>query len=137
MKHLALLASTSFLIGCADNDFNAVDQQPVQAAKQTVDVSSVDSAPTVTSFDSGDLATLAIPEMECPFGCFPRAKDALADIDGVAGVELVDQEQEGVINDRRVIVTFDGKVDGHAAIAALDSVNLPGASFEQATAGDN
>ena len=130
MKHVALLASTAFLIGCADDAFNAVETQHMEQTKQKTAAPSIDSLPMATSFNAGDSATLAIPEMKCPFGCFPKAEDALANIDGVAGVELVEQEQEGVINARRVVVTFDGKVDGHAAIVALDSVDLPGSSFE-------
>ncbi len=139
MKQFALLATAALLAGCADSatDTVATSDDTDNTAAMVAPETDVDSSTVAVSFDSGETASLAIPEMHCPFGCFPKAKDALESVDGVASVELVEQEEEGVINDRRVVVTFDGKVNSNDAIAALDAVELAGASFEQAAASDH
>ncbi len=132
MKYLALLATATLLIGCADQ---AIEM--VAGPETTSTAPEPDSAPMVASYEAGDSARLAIPEMHCPFGCFPAAKDALEKIDGISDVTLIQQKKEGVINDRRVVVTFDGTVDKQAAIAALDAVDLPGANFESNKTSEN
>ncbi len=137
MKHFALLVSTALLIGCADNAVETTSAPETNAANPKPDTPELDSTPVTTAFGAGQSATLEIPEMHCPFGCFPKAKDALEEIDGVASVDLVDQKEEDVIDDRRVVVTFDGSVDGRTAISALDAVDLAGASFESAKTSDN
>ena len=140
MKRLALLATAALLAGCADSATETVSTSGDAATDSTAMAApetEVDSSPVTVSFESGETVNLAIPEMHCPFGCFPKAKDALDGIDGVASVELVEQEEEGVINDRRVVVTFDGNVDSTTAIAALDAAALPGSSFEEKTTSDN
>ena len=132
MKYAALLATATLLVGCADQ---AVEMAAGPETASTASESG--STPMVASYSAGDAAKLAIPKMHCPFGCFPAAKDALKKIDGISDVTLVQQKKEGVIDDRRVVVTFDGTVDKQAAITALDAVDLPGASFEPNTSSAN
>ena len=135
MKNLALLAMVALMVGCADVNTapetadNAESQTTASEVAATPDV---DTAPVTTAFDAGTEATLAIPEMHCPFGCFPKAKDALEEVAGIASVELVPQKEEGAIDDRRVVVKFDGSVSADTALAALDAVELGGSSFETA-----
>ena len=128
MKRIALLASAVLLIGCADMAVETVSTSNADTQTEP-STPEVDSAPVLTSYEAGESVILAIPEMSCAVMCFPKAKDALEEIDGIAGIELVEQEEEGVINDRRVLVTFDGKVDSKTAITALDAVEMAGASF--------
>lgn len=135
MKHFALLTCAALLIGCGETAVDSVSDSAPEASSNAPEmaapaVDSVDSSAVTVSFDAGETATLAIPEMHCPFGCFPKAQDALEGVDGIASIELVTQKEEGVIDDRRVVVTFDGSVDSQSAIAALDTAGLPGASFE-------
>jgi copper chaperone CopZ len=148
MKHLVLLAAAAVLIGCtqtakdsvtsSETDSSETDSSETDsAATSDPTAAAVDSAPIATSYAAGDSVNLEVPEMHCPFGCFPKVKDALEEIDGIAGIELVKQEEEGAINDRRVVVTFDGAVDSQAAIAALDAVDMTGASFEKKETSDN
>jgi len=143
MKPFAMLALTALLAGCADSatDTAATTEPSAEGANETAAVSTsdtdVESGAVMASFDSGDSANLAIPEMHCPFMCFPKAKETLEEIDGVASVELVEQEEEGVINDRRVVVTFDGSVAADTAIAALEAVEFPGSSFETSAVSEN
>jgi len=127
MKRFALLVSTLLVAGCADTAIESGSgTSNLAPAKTQIDV------PVLVSFEAGETASLAVPEMHCPFGCYPSVKDTLEAIDGIAGVELVEQEEEGKINDRRVIVTFDGEVDSTVAVAALDDASFPGAKFETA-----
>ncbi len=142
MKHLVLLAAAAVLIGCTQTAKDSVtssetDSSETDSAATSDPTAAVDSAPIATSYAAGDSVNLEVPEMHCPFGCFPKVKDALEEIDGIAGIELVKQEEEGAINDRRVVVTFDGAVDSQAAIAALDAVDMTGASFEKKETSDN
>lgn len=136
MKPFALLASAALLIGCADTSVETVSTANVEPTTES-NTPENDSAPVLTSYEAGESVILAIPEMSCAVMCFPKAKDVLEEIDGIAAIELVEQEEEGVINDRRVLVTFDGKVDSKTAITALDAVEMAGASFAASETSNN
>ncbi|MGB7329512.1 MAG: heavy-metal-associated domain-containing protein [Rubripirellula sp.] len=56
--------------------------------------------------DSGTL-TLSVPEMMCPFSCYPRVKKTLESTAAVTSVELTPQKVEGEIDNRQVIVNYD------------------------------
>ena len=64
--------------------------------------------------------TLSVPEMHCPFACYPAVKKTLESDDTVSEVELAEQKEEGVIDNRQVIVKYDVGFDLDAAIASLD-----------------
>lgn len=70
---------------------------------------------------AGETETLVlhVPEMHCPFACYPAVKQTLEGDASVAGVELAEQKQEGVIDNPRVVVTVSDGFDADAAIAAL------------------
>jgi len=137
MKKFMLFASLLLLAGCADS---ATESSPAgvgpagagPAGSGTSDVGAPQVAATLASYEPGDKATLEVPEMHCPFACYPKVEKTLQGIEGIATVELVEQAEEGAINDPRVVVTFDGEVEGNKAIAALDSVNFTGSKFESA-----
>lgn len=130
MKRFALLASAALLIGCTQSATDTASGPDTGNAVTSDPAAEVSSEPVAVSFQPGDSATLEVPEMHCPFGCFPKVKDALEGVEGIAAIELVEQKEDGVIDDRRVVVTFDGAVDSTSAIAALDEVDMQGASFE-------
>ena len=130
MKRFALLASALLLAGCGNAVTDSGSGTGMSNPAPAHPAASEFSTPVLVSFNAGETTTLEVPEMHCPYACYPTVKEALEDIDGVAGVDLVQQEEEGTINDRRVVVTFDGAVDGAKAIAALDQVNFRGSSFE-------
>ena len=44
--------------------------------------------------------TLSVPKMHCPFACYPAIKKALEETDTVESVELAEQKEEGVIDNR-------------------------------------
>ena len=68
--------------------------------------------------DSGTL-TLDVPSMHCEFACFPRVQKALEDSEGVASVELAPQAEEGVLDNRQVIVNYEPGFDLAAALTSL------------------
>lgn len=131
MKNAMLFASLILLAGCADTPTDAPATGSA-AGSGTTDIRLPEAAATWASYEPGESSTLEVPEMHCPFACYPKVKKTLEGIDGIAAVELVEQAEEGVINDPRVVVTFDGEVNGDDAIAALDAVSFPGSQFEAA-----
>lgn len=72
--------------------------------------------------------TLNVPKMHCPFACYPSVKENLEKQDDVLSVELAPQKEEGIIDNRQVIVTYKQGFDPDKAIALLDSVGFEGAS---------
>lgn len=76
--------------------------------------------------DAGDLqpadtqvVTLRVPEMHCPFACYPAVKKALEAEPGVVGVDLAKQKQDGVIDNPEVKIQVSSDFDAQAAIDAL------------------
>ncbi|MEZ6040522.1 MAG: heavy metal-associated domain-containing protein [Planctomycetaceae bacterium] len=137
MKKLIGLLSFAILAGCGDSGTETVTTNPDTPAATSEDgeasqtpAAAVSQEPVMVAYKAGDNATLAVPEMSCQINCYPKVKKALEGITGVKSVELVPQEDEVVVNDRRVKIEFDGDVDGAAALTALDGAGYPGSSFE-------
>lgn len=63
--------------------------------------------------------TLSVPEMHCAFACYPKVKETLENSAGVREVELAEQKEEGVIDNRQVIVKYDAGFNLAQAIAQL------------------
>lgn len=72
-----------------------------------------------TMAEAGTL-TLAVPEMHCPFSCYPRVKETLEGSETVQSVELVPQKEEGVLDDRKVIVHYK------PGFSVTDALNMLG-----------
>ncbi len=70
---------------------------------------------------------LSVPEMMCPYSCWPKVKETLAGQPGVEAVQLAEQPAgtpEGEIKERVVELKLNGDFDTSAAIAALDKVSF-------------
>ena len=50
---------------------------------------------------------------------FPRVKETIESVEGVQAVELAEQKEEGVIDNRQVIVKYDTGFDVNAALTLL------------------
>jgi hypothetical protein len=72
--------------------------------------------------------TMNVPEMHCPFACYPSVKKNLESREDVMSVELAPQKEEGVIDNPQVIVTYREGFDPIGAIALLESVGFAGSS---------
>lgn len=67
-----------------------------------------ETAASTVSAPAGALETLtlSVPEMHCEFACFPKVKEALESVDTVQEVQLAEQKEEGVLDNRQVIVKY-------------------------------
>jgi copper chaperone CopZ len=64
-------------------------------------------------------ATLKVPTMSCPHGCWPTVKETLTAQPGVESVELAKQATADAIDNPVIHVKLNGKFDSKAAVAAL------------------
>ena len=69
--------------------------------------------------ESGTL-TLNVPDMHCPFVCYPTVKKTLEENSAVAEVQLTQQKVEGTIDNPQVIVKYDPGFDLQSAMAELE-----------------
>ena len=70
---------------------------------------------------------ISVPEMMCPFGCWPQVQKALAAQPGVEDVQLAEQPEgtpEGEIRERVVELKLNDDFDSEAAIAALRDIHF-------------
>ncbi|MEO8269421.1 MAG: hypothetical protein ABI557_06870 [Aureliella sp.] len=68
-----------------------------------------------------------VPDMMCPYSCWPTVQETLAAQPGVEAVQLAEQPvgtPEGEIRERVVELKLKGDFDAKAAIAALAKVNF-------------
>ncbi|MGB1709069.1 MAG: heavy-metal-associated domain-containing protein [Rubripirellula sp.] len=93
----------------------------VSYPKQSEPISSrtaTEPAPATLMTESGTL-TIAVPTMQCEMACFPRVKTTLEGNAGVQSVELAAQQEEGVLDNRQVIVSYDNGFNLDAALSSL------------------
>jgi periplasmic mercuric ion binding protein len=74
-----------------------------------------------------ELISLKVPSMHCPC-CYPSIKKTLEAEAGVAGVELAEQKEEGVIDNPVVLIKAGTNFDLEKAIATLEGTGFDGAS---------
>ncbi len=70
---------------------------------------------------------LSVPDMMCPYSCWPKVQETLAAQPGVEAVQLAEQPTgtvEGEIKERVVELKLSGDFDADAAIAALAKVSF-------------
>ena len=88
-------------------------------AQPAVDQVAPVSADKAATAESGTL-TLDVPDMHCPFVCYPTVKKTLEGNSAVAEVQLTPQKVEGTIDNPQVIVTYDPGFDIQSAMAELE-----------------
>ena len=119
-----LLCLTFGFVGC-DKPAESVPSVEPPASSGTTDAEPADD-------DSAAVETPAIrfvadtkfevPNMECPYSCYPKVKETLAALPGVESVQLAEQPEgtaEGVIETKVVELKLNGDFDADAAVAAL------------------
>ncbi len=101
-----------------------------EAGSATASVPSESQTPAATgiSFHTGDTVTVKVPEMHCPFYCYPKVEETLTDLGGIKKIELVKQKAEDKIDDPRIILEFDGDFDWDTATKALEEAGFAGAT---------
>ena len=74
-------------------------------------------------------ATLKVPTMMCPHGCWPTVKETLTAQPGVDSVVLAKQSSADAIDNPTVLVKLNGKFDSQAAVAALAKAGFENAEI--------
>lgn len=119
---VAVLAAVGIMVAIAKMPSKeTVVDQPVAATPtqgDTETASSIEASSGRVMTESGTL-TLHVPDMHCPFACYPAIKKALESSDTVEQVELAEQKVEGTIDNPQIIINFTDGFDVDAAIAAL------------------
>ena len=94
---------------------------PPNSEQSTREVASAatETASTAVMDDEGTL-TLAVPEMHCAVSCYPRVKELLENTEAVETVELATQKEEGMIDNRQVIVHYKPGFNVGQALTALE-----------------
>lgn len=75
--------------------------------------------------------TLSVPSMHCEFACYPRVKESIESVAGVTEVALDEQKEEGVLDNRQVVVSYDAGFDLTSALANLSSEGFKDADVVQ------
>lgn len=90
-------------------------QEPI-AASATAEV------PAGTAAEGAELqmTSLKVPGMHCPMACYPSVKKTLESEAGVQAVDLVEQKQEGTIDNPVVIIKHGAGFDLNQAVASLE-----------------
>jgi mercuric ion binding protein len=89
------------------------------ASDDSMNVASTPVSVTPNVMQEAGMLTLSVPEMHCAFACYPKVKESLESSQGVQGVELAEQQEEGAIDNRQVIVTYEAGFDVTTALALL------------------
>lgn len=107
---IAALAAVGIIAGVA--------MMPVSENSQaTQNVSAVSTSESVMS-EPGTLV-MRVPDMHCPFACYPAVKSTLEGTPAVESVELTEQKQEGAIDNPEIVIQYEAGFDVQAAIASL------------------
>ena len=70
--------------------------------------------------------SISVPDMMCPYACYPAVKEALSTVPGVEGVQLAEQPAgtpEGTIEKRVIELKLAEGFDLDTAVAALKEAN--------------
>ncbi|TWU34181.1 hypothetical protein Q31b_56520 [Novipirellula aureliae] len=108
---IAAIAAVGIIVAIARMPY-----QPPDGGSQTGSIVGLVSNEVMET--EGDL-TLAVPEMSCVMSCYPKVKKALESTEGVESVELDTQKEEGIIDNRQVVVHYKPGFEVSAAIASL------------------
>ncbi len=109
MKKIALALGLSIAVaGCS-------------TSPSTTSTPAVDTAPIVANPEVKVTRTVAlkVPDMSCPFACWPKVKETLAAEPGVGTVALADQKDANAIDNPVVYVGVSDDFQSEHAIAAL------------------
>lgn len=112
---IAVLASIGIMIG--------IVSYPNQSEPMSVRPATTPATAALMT-EPGTL-TINVPTMHCEVACFPRVKTALESNNGVESVELATQQEEGVLDNRQVIVDYRNGFNLNAALDALVKEGFP------------
>lgn len=97
----------------------------------SVDASAAAVASTEEIMDDAGTLTLSVPEMHCEFACFPKVKETLEQETGVEEVTLAAQKEEGVLDNRQVIVKYQAGFNPRSALKSLEEAGYKDSGIVQ------
>lgn len=106
------------LIGCENHSIDS-------PAANTTTAASVGA-------EAGETLVVHVPEMMCPFACWPAVQKDLAAQPGVLDVELAPQKDENAIDNPKVFVRVSEGFDANAAVESLATAGFKGSDVEAA-----
>ena len=120
MKSLVSLCCLCLLVGCG-TEYGDVSNEAsnVEWSRSPSGTANLSEKTVPDGTEDRTVLTMHVPEMHCPFGCYPTVKETLEQQPGVSGVDLVEQSSDGAIDDPRVIVRLSDHFDAASAIGAL------------------
>ncbi|MEM8667173.1 MAG: heavy-metal-associated domain-containing protein [Planctomycetota bacterium] len=74
---------------------------------------------------------LSVPSMHCAVACYPKVKESLESTPGISEVVLDEQKEEGVLDNRQVIVHYEAGFDLSQALANLTETGFDDAGRVQ------
>jgi hypothetical protein len=93
---------------------------------------SIPASTTTTSAVAGETMVVHVPEMMCPFACWPAVQKDLAAQPGVLEVELAPQKDENTIDNPKVFVRVSEDFDQTAAVESLAEAGFKGSEVAAA-----
>ncbi|MEM0925595.1 MAG: heavy metal-associated domain-containing protein, partial [Planctomycetota bacterium] len=75
--------------------------------------------------------TLNVPKMHCSHACYPNVKKSLEKQSDVVSVELAPQKEEGVLDNRQIIMTYKEGYELDDALAVLENAGFGGSSVAE------
>lgn len=106
------------------------------SAQQPIAASATAKVPTEGMAAEGaelQVIGLKVPGMHCPMACYPSVKKTLEGESGVHEVDLVEQKQEGMIDNPVVIIKHDSSFDMSRAVASLEKRGFADATVTEET----
>lgn len=118
---IAALAAIGIMLVIATSP-NPDSQDGVESSSQVsvarAELGSVNPESFGVMTEAGELR-INVPGMHCEFACFPKVKGAIEGSEGVENVALAEQKEEGILDNRQVIVSYQPGFDVQVAMASL------------------
>jgi len=122
------LAVTTLCAGCTSQ----LEHQQAAVPGDSTESATVGE---ITVADSGEgdlqLVALEVPEMHCPFACWPKVQDTLAAQPNVREVKLAPQKDANAIDNPVVFVSYRGDFSPESAFEALSDAGFEGSKVTE------
>lgn len=106
------------------------DGEGANSNPEVASASASEAMPSKIMAEAGTLV-LSVPSMHCEVACYPRVKKSLEETDGVSEVALDKQKEEGVLDNRQVVIEYEAGFDLAVALANLSKEGFEDANVVQ------
>ena len=120
---VAVLAAIGIMVG--------INLMPEGDKNESPTPTSVKSPADVSVSTESHQLAINVPEMMCEFACFPKVKKTLEANEAVTLVKLAPQKEEGTLDNKQVIVSYESGFDPDAAVKLLEKVGFADSSVAE------